>query len=150
MRELNDIYDLSKSLNESDYQNILVISDPGYNRCIYLSIPTNTNDYYFKIYDNCDISKSKKSCRVKISKAKYKKCNDSYREFFELSKDDKQWLMKILSYKYPESWNMEYETVWEFIIMETIRMSKVHTKDKYGDRKVLKYLNKIPNYMNLN
>ena len=142
--------DLSINLKENDIDEVCIYTDKEKNMCIHVSKSYIYGENYFKVYDNCDITKSTKSCRIKISKAKYRKCNDSYREEMKLNHKEIKWLVNILHGKPHNPWCESYDTLWEFIIKELFLMSCSNPITKYGDKKILKYLNKIPNYMNLN
>lgn len=140
------IFDNSESLGENEILNMEIYSDTEMNMSIWISKSKFSDDFYFKVFDHERVSKSTRSCRIKVSKCSYKKCNDSLRELYVLNNKEKQWLIGILKSKPYEPFDY-YNSVWEFIIKELYHMSGINIAQR--NKKILKLLNKIPNYTQL-
>lgn len=143
---INNAYSCSNELQEDDDSNMEIYYDDDRNISIYISTRYNTDDLYFKLFSNSNpLFNTCKCCRIKLFKAKYKKCNDSPLEPFILDYGDKVYLNKLMR-KIINYDGKEY-TLWEYILRmhceytenkKILRLTKKVTKNK-----------KIPDYTKL-
>lgn len=149
INNLNNMYCCSSKLGET-YNNILqcVSSNAIDNISIYLHHIENSDDIYFKVFNDADPQYATKCCRIKLFKIKYKnKPDDDCLDNFVLSDDQKKIIIQMLQtpFDYGIYEEKEIYTPWEY----AIRTYKHSGCNKKVRRLFNKYKNNMPDYTRL-